>query len=226
MIKCGKGDDPQVRKWTTEYEELWGFSMQTLMSKEWRLQYSRSRLQQSDSDPTPIPLQHRNHSPFRQSTASPSVYPSLGRSLGELRLHTHNSHTDNRSHGDAHDAESQYPTNGTNFDPHQSGSSQQRNVGFVVEGPQSLPSLKASGLLDSWGSGKEGSAWGTHSHSRVDFGGGQKQGLQQLHSPPRKTSPSQYPASPQHCGHYDSDPVRTATNGMPVGMPWLANESR
>ena len=78
--------------------------------------------------------------------------------------------------------------------------------------PQSLPSLKASGLLDSWAPS-----------SRIS------ERLQDV--PPRKSPLSILHQRPSP-GHMDTggDPSRnapsTTPSGLPVGLQWLANESR
>lgn len=79
------------------------------------------------------------------------------------------------------------------------------------EGQQSLPSLKASGLLDSW-----------NSSSRV----GEPQKVQQQPQGAingvQQRSPRRSPPHPPH----ESD-ARSVTLGMPpVGLSWLVNESR
>jgi hypothetical protein len=79
----------------------------------------------------------------------------------------------------------------------------------AVDDPPSLPSLKSSGLLDSWSAPNEppsapGKAWdGTALHARLDA------------QPPRRTS-----AQTQ----ISSESSRPVPSGMPVGMAWLANE--
>ena len=78
----------------------------------------------------------------------------------------------------------------------------QRNL----DGPQSLPSLKASGLLDSW------------NPSRMDL-----QKPQGHSANGTQASPQRSPPMPPI--YQDSD-MRPATLGMPVGLQWLANESR
>ena len=78
--------------------------------------------------------------------------------------------------------------------------------------PQSLPSLKASGLLDSWAPS-----------SRIS------ERLQDV--PPRKSPLSILHQRPSP-GQMDTggDPSRNAPSatpsGLPVGLQWLANESR
>jgi hypothetical protein len=78
----------------------------------------------------------------------------------------------------------------------------QRNL----DGSQSLPSLKASGLLDSWNS------------SRMDL-----QKPQGHSANGTQASPKRSPPIPPI--YQDAD-MRPSTLGMPVGLQWLANESR
>jgi hypothetical protein len=130
---------------------------------------------------------------------------SLGRSLSDLRLHTHP--TVGGMENDARRLISD-----ADIDP----ALQSRNPS--VDGLQSLPSLKASGLLDSWNSGKDCSpkqgspTWTPRS-----------EGQQKRPSPPSMKSPPGYAPVGQTP---DSDSGRSSTSGAPVGLPWLANESR
>lgn len=80
----------------------------------------------------------------------------------------------------------------------------QRGVGTGGDGSQSLPSLKSSGLLDSWG--PSGNAQHTVGH-----GGNGAQ----------RTSPPHAPHPP-----HEGDGRSTVLVSMPVGLQWLANESR
>jgi len=92
------------------------------------------------------------------------------------------------------------------------------------DGNQSLPSLKASGLLDSWGA----------SRSIADIpkpkpiASGTHQPLSLLS--PRRSSPPISNVNITSTHHSlrqsDSSDLRPSTLAMPVGMPWLANESR
>jgi hypothetical protein len=108
----------------------------------------------------------------------------------------------------------------------------QRSSGALSEGPQSLPSLKASGLLDSWNSAQDGASvgagagsgggvgtWTTMAHSR---------GESQIQNPMAKAHTTLRTSPPDsHSSHESESTVRPVTKGMPgmpVGMPWLANE--
>lgn len=82
------------------------------------------------------------------------------------------------------------------------------------DGPQSLPSLKASGLLDSWNNPRT-----TEQKPSP--------GLQQRS--PRRSPPISVgaPTSTSSAGGAEPDIGRSVqSSGMPVGLPWLANESR
>ena len=114
----------------------------------------------------------------------------------------------------------------------------QRNPALLGDGAQSLPSLKDSGLLDSWGSSRATAAVDTQ--KQVSNGSSQQQQQQKqqqsLSVLPRATtlgnsintnlpSTSQHYTMHQH--HQDVTELRPPTTlGMPVGMSWLANESR
>lgn len=107
----------------------------------------------------------------------------------------------------------------------------QRNPAPLGDGAQSLPSLKDSGLLDSWGS----------SRAAVDTpkqpsNGPPQQPKQQplLTTLPKTTTLGSsismaVPSAAQHftpVNNQDVADLRPTTLGMPVGMSWLANESR
>jgi len=77
------------------------------------------------------------------------------------------------------------------------------------DSPQSLPSLKSSGLLD-WSS------------SRINGGGLPKQ-LAHVNNPSH-TQPNSHPYT-QSTHDIDLRSMPLVSN-MPVGLPWLANESR
>ncbi|KAF9453564.1 hypothetical protein P691DRAFT_21703 [Macrolepiota fuliginosa MF-IS2] len=92
------------------------------------------------------------------------------------------------------------------------------NVGGFLNGGQkdglpSLPSLKASGLLDSW------NAAGSRD-MKSQFHG--NNGAQR--TPPRRSPTIQPP--PSIIVANDSDVRSTTSLGMPIGLPWLANDTR
>lgn len=99
------------------------------------------------------------------------------------------------------------------------GAGAARGFGAPGDGTQSLPSLKASGLLDSWGSASR--AAGAADAQKA------APGAQQT---PRRNAPSggmhlTLLTGSQHAA--DVAELRPSTTlGMPVGMSWLANESR
>lgn len=78
--------------------------------------------------------------------------------------------------------------------------------------PQSLPSLKASGLLDSW-------APSSRMSDRLQEGPARKSPLGVLHQRP---SPGQMDTG----GDTSRNAPSTTPSGLPVGLQWLANESR
>ena len=107
----------------------------------------------------------------------------------------------------------------------------QRNLA-LGDGAQSLPSLKDSGLLDSWGSSRAA----VDTPKQASNGSPQQQPKQQqlLTTLPKTTTLGSnismtLPSTAQHHTpvHNQNVPdLRPTTLGMPVGMPWLANESR
>ena len=100
------------------------------------------------------------------------------------------------------------------------------------EGVQSLPSLKASGLLDSWGS-----PWKTGLIEGVNVGL-QRTPNQVSSTSPRRTTPpvanlsmltvSSVSHAVQSRPHPEATHLRatSALKAVPVGLPWLAKESR
>jgi len=252
LVKYCKRDDKQINDWCAEYEDSWGTRIKVLI--DWRPlpspsvphRYSPS----SHHRQSPHVLQqqqppHRRMSELRNSNPPiPGIRPPSrqydssysGRSPNEIRLHNGNntsrdlsSHPPSQSDGgrgftgqgkgqgngganeQSNERERDTNTRRLVHDPETESTLQnhvngvgvtnggdnggQKGAGGSSDGPQLLPSLKASGLLDSW------------SPSRVDGGGVQKQVL--------------------HGNSHPFPDARSATLGsMPVGLPWLANESR
>ncbi|KAJ7672660.1 fungal-specific transcription factor domain-containing protein [Mycena rosella] len=120
----------------------------------------------------------RPYPPARPATSS------LGRSLDELRLHNHDPNWSNSS-GSGNRGKDVVPRRTNN----------EADGGRLGE---SLPSLKASGLLDSWSPTSA-----SNTHSRTDM----RELSLSMRSPP---------------------PLKKGSEGrsMPVGLKWLANESR
>lgn len=105
----------------------------------------------------------------------------------------------------------------------------QRNLTLLGDGAQSLPSLKDSGLLDSWGS-RATIAVDTQKQASNGSPQQQQQKQQQSLTVLPRTSSSISMALPSTSQHYTphhqdvGDLRSTTTLGMPVGMSWLANE--
>jgi len=128
------------------------------------------------------------------------MYP-LGRSLDELRLHNHGNNWSSAPHahlqlgigsgfaGVGGNGDKDALLKRTNIEADDSAS---KNGGTGGRLGESLPSLKSSGLLDSWNSATASN----------------------------RTKPS------PPLGGMESDARLTTLSGMPVGLQWLANESR
>jgi len=123
------------------------------------------------------------------------------RPLRELRPNS-------RGQQDLQGSQSTRSISNTEIEPTLHGGFGPRNQ-VTGDDPLSLPSLKSSGLLDSWSAPNEPSpaagptAWNTSFPARLDA------------QPPSRTS-AQNPI--------DSESSRPVPSGMPVGMAWLANE--
>ncbi|KAF8636421.1 hypothetical protein AX17_003603 [Amanita inopinata Kibby_2008] len=109
---------------------------------------------------------------------------------------------------------------------HRDGKSSQRThpIASTIagDGSQQLPSLKASGLLDSWTSSRLSDKPSRQAQMRG--GNGTQQG-----SPRRSPSASYHKQMPGHAepgGDSSRSVTSVTTSSMPVGLQWLANESR
>ncbi|KAJ7245114.1 fungal-specific transcription factor domain-containing protein [Mycena haematopus] len=195
QLKYFNRDDVQIRAWCNNYEEMCGARIPDLVAAT-----TTPRLERSSSHPFPIPQASNRLLP---PTVSSQMYP-LGRSLDELRLHGHSSNWPSvpQPHlgmgftaGGSGDKDAFSKRAKTEGD----GDSSSKNGGTSGRLGESLPSLKSSGLLDSWNSATPSS-----NHSRTD--------MREL---------SVKPSS-----EMESDFRPTTLSGMPVGLQWLANESR
>ncbi|KAJ7224374.1 fungal-specific transcription factor domain-containing protein [Mycena pura] len=195
QIKYCNRDDAQMRAWCNDYEELWGTRIADLV-----VPLTPARLERSGASHS-FPQMNTRLLPPKATSQFP-----LGRSLGELRLHNH-SNSWSSAHlslgmgsgfvaGDQDDI-SRRATSETDSD------SPSKTGGGGGRMGESLPSLKSSGLLDSWNSANLAAS--TNTRPRTDM---------------RSTK-----ASPPPLG-MESDVRSTALTSMPVGLQWLANESR
>ncbi|KAJ7449604.1 fungal-specific transcription factor domain-containing protein [Mycena latifolia] len=187
-IKHCNRDDTQIRGWCSDYEELWGTRIPDLVAAVTAPRHERG----------PRLYPHTTTRILPPATAS-QTHP-LGRSLDELRLHNQGSNWSNSplqlrtgsSSGAIAGNRGQDGVPRRADDDETDGGHPLQNSGRRGE---SLPSLKSSGLLDSWNPAS------SSSHSRRESAG----------SPPRLGM--------------ESD-MRSTALSMPVGLKWLANESR
>ncbi|KAF8892082.1 fungal-specific transcription factor domain-containing protein [Infundibulicybe gibba] len=223
FIKYCKRDDQLVRGWCADYEETWGTRIRDLIvdsqpptspqhpfpstsQQTHNRRVADARQNPHHPGPHQPPHQHGGDVTYTNRRSPTSVSPNghaLGRPTDEFRTQVPNSSNHNSVHRVSPHSqpvldEREKPDggfSGTNTGSAGGGvsgvSANQRGHG--AEGSQSLPSLKASGLLD----------W-NHANSSQRS--------------PRRSPPS-------HSVNPDSE-LRPATLGMPVGLPWLANESR
>ncbi|KAJ7504510.1 fungal-specific transcription factor domain-containing protein [Mycena galericulata] len=181
QIKYCNRDDAQIREWCNDYEELWGTRIPDLVTAV------SARRMGWGSDPS-----QGIGRTFPVTTSQ--TYP-LGRSLEELRLHTHGSNwSDSAMPGSGFVGGSGDKKAPRRLSSREADGDPSNNGGRLGE---SLPSLKSSGLLDSWNPGV-----GLHAHSRTDV---------------RESSAK---LSPPALG------MESDVRSTPVGLRWLANESR
>jgi len=190
QIKYCNRDDPQIRGWCNDYEGMWGTRIPDLVAAVTAPRIDRG----SHSFP---PASSKRLLP---PAASSQMYP-LGRSLDELRLHNHGNNWSSAPHahlqlgigsgfaGVGGNGDKDALLKRTNIEADDSAS---KNGGTGGRLGESLPSLKSSGLLDSWNSATASN----------------------------RTKPS------PPLGGMESDARLTTLSGMPVGLQWLANESR
>ncbi|KAK7012277.1 hypothetical protein R3P38DRAFT_3020492 [Favolaschia claudopus] len=147
QIKYLNRDDAQIQAWCKEYEEVWGTRIPDLVA-------ATRTAERGPSYPFPIPQSSKRFDP---AASSSQVHP-LARSLDDSRSHTQSiswpnvrpQHTQSRpgpgfivSSGEDRDSSFERVKKEGESDP---PSSKNGRLG------ESLPSLKSSGLLDSWGS--------------------------------------------------------------------------
>jgi hypothetical protein len=191
LIKYCRRNDLQICEWSADHEERWGIRVEDFVSLERRQPASALPLQQT---------QQTQPSLEQQGDPAPVRPPH------ERRLSNREQQSDLRSSEPRSSASRS--VNDTDIDPAlQIGLGPRNQV--TGDTPPSLPSLKSSGLLDSWSvlndspSAPGQISWNTTSHSRLE-----------AQPPPRTNAPHQL----------DSESSRPVSSGMPVGMAWLANE--
>ncbi|KAH7914852.1 fungal-specific transcription factor domain-containing protein [Hygrophoropsis aurantiaca] len=228
LFKYLNGEHPEVRTWTKEFEGVWGVKIQDLCPpapEPLQMRPPATRLSIGHSPSIPL-----NNSPLQRSgsvvsstnsIASSSSYHPVGRSPTEQRRPSKPLFVEGEgvSVGNAELREKEHGrmVSDSNIDP----TLQNARVAVTTEVPRTLPSLKASGLLN-WSSSPSDNSPNLPNTSW------QLPSAQHL-VPPRQASrdPVRSPlvstSSPAECSTPRSS-VSTRTNGMPAGMPWLANE--
>jgi hypothetical protein len=186
LIKYCQRDDPQVREWSAELEERWGMKIKDYVSLERRQPPPVLSLQQ-------IELESQPSADQQEDTVRPLHEQRAGNRAQQLDPR---GSTSMRSVGD------------TDINPALQGGLGPRTH-VPGDGPPSLPSLKSSGLLDSWSALSDSapapgqSLWNSTPHARLE-------------------APLPLPTNTQN--QSESESSRPVSTGMPVGMAWLANE--
>ncbi|KAJ6591681.1 fungal-specific transcription factor domain-containing protein [Mycena vulgaris] len=191
MKYCNR-DDAKIRGWCSDYEELWGTQIPELVAAG-----------------TAPRLEGRSRTYMHATPHLPTTLHPLGRSLDELKLHNHDTNWSNSTN-----AHLQLGTGAELLaGGHRGKDADRRRAKNEVDGEpsqkaggpgESLPSLKSSGLLDSWNPAAQSAV--SNTHLRADM-----RGLSMRSPPPPP--------------EMESD-VRSTTVSMPVGLKWLAHESQ
>ncbi|KAH7890754.1 hypothetical protein F5I97DRAFT_1974777 [Phlebopus sp. FC_14] len=245
---------PKLFEWSSEFEEIWGVRLQDLCGpKPDYRQPSRAQpslppqihtpakppsvMPSGPATPTvPTPIPRIGHDVIPPQAVQPSHYPPQCRASHDPRFHSQPqpSHpSDARGHqighiGHLREKDTRNFVNDTNIDPAlQVVSNPRTHTSAQLQGtapPPSLPSLKASGLLEwplsgsveatSAASGSTPTSWQVSVQHL-----GPRQNARDSNRPPSiQTSQTEYSTSPR-------PPVATAPSGMPVGLQWLAHET-
>ncbi|KAH7927830.1 hypothetical protein BV22DRAFT_244121 [Leucogyrophana mollusca] len=233
LWKYLRGEHPQVRTWTKEFEEVWGVKIQDLCTpapEPFQMRPPPARDTPSSSGPPPTLALH--NSPLQRSgsvvsstnsIASSSAYYAVGRASVEQRRVSKPLFVEGE--GVSGGSESREKEHGSrmipdsNIDPALQASPNPR-VQAVTEGLPSLPSLKASGLLE-WSSGPSDNAasvpgTSTWQLSSQHLALPRQTSRDPVRSPLVSTSPADF-SSPRSS-------TTTRPTGMPAGLDWLANE--
>jgi len=227
LFKYCYGEHPHVRAWAAEFEHYWGIRIQDLCTPapDYRLlppvhhpPHHTAVYTRSPSPPTYKALANPASQPKVDSACA--AKPVSSRTSGEIRLSSLSNldhKVSNSGNAETRDKELRKLINDSNIDPVLQTSTGAR-IPSILEGLPSLPSLKASGLLDSWSAPSASDT--THSATNSWVSSSQ-------HRAAPRHSPRETPGSPLVTSPYsDSSSSRNTTSaGMPVGLPWLASES-
>ncbi|KAI6149823.1 fungal-specific transcription factor domain-containing protein [Pisolithus tinctorius] len=238
LFKYTDDRSPTLLKWSSEFEEIWGVRIHELCSSSGDPRQAPLFLA-SHAAPPPVPSSSLTGAP-RNRQSPVAVLPSTGAmpALGppgpnpSLPQSSSSHLVDGRADPREKDAAAVRAGHDGNIDPAltQTGCGSP-SVCTPTRGPHSLPSLKASGLLEwshpSPGSATEVSGAGPPSASSPSVWSPPGGGVQQLAPPCRSAGGRDSGRSPRlqaPSTHSPSPPMMTV-HGMPVGLQWLAHES-
>ncbi|KZT10066.1 uncharacterized protein LAESUDRAFT_645649 [Laetiporus sulphureus 93-53] len=198
-------DDEQLHRWDRDFERVWGFSV-TVVANQWRQAQTLERAQAAASKASANPSQ-------RDAVPPASTDYNGSQPGGTIETQAHG---DTGAERRADGASTQ-----TSNARASTGASNQRNAfpadaEQIVQAPllrsgTNLPSLKASGLLDSWKPPSEAFA------SALSLSG---------QAPPAREN-DRNAVAVSTLLNPEAQPVRTnavAASMMPVGLDWLENE--
>ncbi|KAI6125450.1 fungal-specific transcription factor domain-containing protein [Pisolithus croceorrhizus] len=249
LFKYTDDRSPALLKWSSEFEEIWGVRIHELCSSSADSRQA-SLFLISHAPPPPVPSSSSSQNVNSRTRQSPVAVPPA---TLDPRFHSQvqqplcliqnspqssSSHSvDGRSHvvvgmADPREKDTTPMRVGHdgNIDPALTQAQGPATPANVQQAQQSLPSLKASGLLE-WSHPSPGSATevvsGVGAASAPSPSVWSSGGAQQLVPPPRSASGRDSGRSPhlQAQPTHSPSPPMVAAHSMPVGLPWLAHES-
>ena len=216
------GDDPQVAIWDRDFEKIWGFRV-VLVADQWRQSQAKEKLlaqtqqqqQQQQREtaqpklPTPPrqpklttpPHQHQQQA-YRPRDSPPSATASSKSSSKSSSNSPTSAHSSPRAFAHAQPYEGRQGNPRALLRTHVSLSDLDAAAHPPAQEPRNLPSLKASGLLDSWKPPSEAFA-------------------SSLSLAPPGTPRDAGPAPPRVSPTQGATPLAAAA--APAGLDWLAD---
>ncbi|KAI6161754.1 fungal-specific transcription factor domain-containing protein [Pisolithus thermaeus] len=244
LFKYTDDRSPVLLKWSSEFEEIWGVRIHELCSSSADSRQA-SMFLISHAPPPPVPSSSSSQNVNSRTRQSPVAVPpptggipALGPGPNPNSPQSSSSHSvDGRSHAVVgmadpreKDTAPMRVAHDGNIDPALTQAQGPATPVNVQQAQQSLPSLKASGLLE-WSHPSPGSATevvsGVGAASAPSPSVWSSGGAQQLVPPPRSASGRDSGRSPhlQAPPTHSPSPPMVAAHSMPVGLPWLAHES-
>lgn len=146
-------NDPLVQEWDNEFEKLWGFRV-TVVADQWRKTQSEQQAQIGRTYPVEGVSQTHGSPAFQSASSHSSPTSQHASTIRSPSSSTRGSPRDRHSIVDLHAAarqqSHQHPSPPQHYEqPHDSMRTEHLHP-RTLQPQQSLPSLKASGLLDNW----------------------------------------------------------------------------